>query len=140
MATKFYFCTICGNVVLKAADSGMDVSCCGTQMEELIPSTSDAGKEKHLPVVEIKDKGTIKVKVGSEPHPMLPEHHISFIYLETEHGGQIKYLKPDEAPEACFNCGKDKPVAVYEYCTVHGLWKTEIKDAVCDKKSCCGWF
>lgn len=136
MTTKFYLCTTCGNVIFKFIDSGVDVDCCGHQMLELIPSTNDSVKEKHLPVVECHLNGAIKVKVGSIPHPMTPEHHISFIYLETEHGGQIKYLMPDEAPEAVFHECKDKPVAVYEYCNIHGLWKTEIKDT-CEKKSGC---
>lgn len=139
MATKFYLCTICGNVIFKCIDSGVDVNCCGKQMQELIPSTTESGKEKHLPVVERRLDGSIKVKVGSQAHPMLPEHHISFIYLETEHGGQVKYLKPGEAPEAVFKVCKDKAIAVYAYCNVHGLWKTDISQA-CNRKSCCGFL
>lgn len=128
MATKFFLCTVCGNVIFKCVDSGVGVVCCGKQMQELIPKTDDsAAKEKHLPVVECRPDGTILVKVGSVQHPMTPEHHISFIYLETEHGGQIKILMPDEAPEAVFDPGQDKPVAVYEYCNIHGLWKTLLK-------------
>ncbi|MCQ2187619.1 MAG: hypothetical protein MJY73_04645 [Bacteroidales bacterium] len=137
MATKFYVCTMCGNVVFKCVDSGVGVDCCGAKMQELIPSTEETMKEKHLPVVEFEKDGVIKVKVGSQPHPMAPEHHISFIYLETEHGGQVKYLKPGDTPEAVFHvCRKDKPVAVYEYCNIHGLWKTEIEDN-CGKRFCC---
>ena len=78
----------------------------------------------------------IKVTVGSVPHPMTPGHHISFIFLETEHGGQMKILMPDDAPEAVFNISEDKPVAVYEYCNIHGLWKTDFQD-VCVKKADC---
>lgn len=137
MATKFYLCTICGNVIFKAIDSGVDVVCCGKQMKELIPSTDDTFMEKHLPVVECVKNGDIKVKVGSAAHPMTADHHISFIYLETEHGGQMKYLMPDEAPEAVFTGCRDIPVAVYAYCNIHGLWKKDIK-APCVKKSCCG--
>ena len=145
MATKFFLCTTCGNVVVKAIDSGVNVVCCGQEMKELIPGTTDAMMEKHLPVVERIDDCTLKVKVGSMPHPMSKEHHIVFIYLETEHGGQIQYLDPEGPAEACF-CGcKDKPVAVYEFCNLHGLWKTEIDDCPeeavkgCDtkKKGCC---
>ncbi|MDO4950348.1 MAG: lipocalin family protein, partial [Bacteroidales bacterium] len=123
--------------VSKFVDSGVNVFCCGQQMQELIPSTNDSAKEKHLPVVECEKNGTIKVKVGSLPHPMMPEHHIAFIYLETEHGGQVKYLMPDQAPEAVFFECKDKPIAVYEYCNIHGLWKTDIKEP-CIGKSCRG--
>lgn len=126
MATKFFLCTTCGNVIFKIVDSGVDVVCCGQQMKELIPSTTEIGTEKHLPVVEREVNGAIRVKVGSMPHPMTQAHHISFIYLETEHGGQVKFLTPDEAPEAVFRDCKDKPVAVYEYCNIHGLWKTEL--------------
>lgn len=126
MRTKFYLCTICGNVVFKFVDSGVNVDCCGHPMKELIPSKNETVMEKHLPVVKREKDGTIKVKVGSEPHPMTPDHHISFVYLETEHGGQVKYLMPDEGPEVVFNNCIDKPVAVYAYCNIHGLWKTEL--------------
>lgn len=137
MATKFFLCTTCGNVVVKFVDSGVKVVCCGQQMQELVPSTDDSAVEKHLPVVECLKDGSIKVRVGSKQHPMTPEHHISFICLETEGGVQVKYLMPDEAPEAVF-CGcKDKPVAVYAYCNIHGLWKTEVKESRA-RKSCCG--
>ena len=138
MATKFFLCTTCGNVVVKAIDSGVGVVCCGQQMKELIPGTDDASMEKHVPVVERIDDCTIRVKVGSMPHPMTKEHHIVFIYLETEHGGQIQYLDPDGQAEACF-CGcKDRPVAVYEFCNIHGLWKTDIQCCTADSGKGCG--
>lgn len=136
MATKFYLCATCGNVVIKFVDSGVDVVCCGNRMQELIPSVNDSVMEKHLPVVESEINGTIKVKVGSLPHPMTPAHHISFIYLETEHGGQVKYLTPDDTPIAVFCDCKDKPVAVYAYCNIHGLWKTEVEGACCPESAC----
>ena len=140
MATRFFLCTTCGNVVVKFVDSEVKLVCCGKEMTELIPSTVDGLSEKHLPVVERVDDCTVRVKVGSLPHPMTPEHHIAFIYLETENGGQIQYLDPAGPAEALF-CGcKDKPVAVYEYCNLHGLWKTEVDCKAFEKKSsrCCG--
>lgn len=133
MATKFFLCTTCGNVVIKFIDSGVDLHCCGKTMHELTPATTDSGMEKHLPAVECEVNGAVRVKVGSMPHPMTPGHHIVFIYLETEHGGQVKYLMPDDAPETVFFCGDDKPVAVYEYCNIHGLWKTEIQNVCAGK-------
>lgn len=129
METKFYLCNVCGNVVFKFIDSGVNVECCGEPMQELIPSTEDSMKEKHLPVVECEKDGTIKVKVGSTPHTMTQGHHIAFIYLETENGGQVKFLKPDEAPEAVFHGCKGKLVAVYEYCNIHGLWKKDLTES-----------
>jgi superoxide reductase len=102
----------------------MPVVCCGEKMEELIPNTVEASGEKHIPVVTRIDDCTIKVEVGSVAHPMLPEHHISFIYVETENGGIRVDLK--DKPEATIcTCGA-KPVAVYEYCNLHGLWKVDL--------------
>lgn len=124
MATKFYRCNHCGNVIQKVVDKRVPVVCCGEKMTELIPGTVDASVEKHLPVVTWLDEKTIKVEVGSVAHPMLEEHHISFIYVETEKGGQL--VKLTDKPEAVFCTCADKPVAVYEYCNLHGLWKTEL--------------
>jgi superoxide reductase len=124
MATNFFKCKHCGNVIVKTVDSGVPVVCCGEKMEELVANTVDASKEKHVPVVTKLDECTIKVEVGSVAHPMAPEHHISFIYVETENGGIIAHLK--DKPEATFCICNDKPVAVYEYCNLHGLWKVEL--------------
>lgn len=124
MATKFFKCRHCGNVVTKVVDSGVPVVCCGEKMEELIPNTVDASGEKHIPVVTRIDDCSIKVEVGSVAHPMLPEHHIVFIYVETENGG-IRIDLTDK-PEAVICTCTSKPIAVYEYCNIHGLWKTTL--------------
>ncbi len=105
-------------------DSNVPVVCCGEKMEELIPNTVDASNEKHVPVVTRLDDNHIKVEVGSVPHPMLPEHHIAFIYVETASGGIRINLK--DKPEAVVCTCSEKPLAVYEYCNLHGLWKTEL--------------
>lgn len=124
MATKFYKCNHCGNVIEKVVDSKVPVVCCGEKMQELIPNTVDASGEKHVPIVIRLDDCRIKVEVGSVAHPMTPEHHISFIYVETENGGIRVNLK--DKPEAVFCVCSEKPIAVYEYCNLHGLWKTEL--------------
>ena len=124
MATKFFKCNHCGNVIVKVVDAGVPVMCCGEKMVELVPNTVDASGEKHLPVVTVLDNNSIKVEVGSVHHPMLPEHHISFVYVETENGGIQVNVK--EKPEAVVYLGEEKAVAVYEYCNLHGLWKTEL--------------
>ena len=124
MATKFYKCRHCGNVIEKIVDSKVPVVCCGEKMEELVPNTVEASVEKHLPVVTRIDDCTIKVEVGSVAHPMLPEHHIAFIYVETENGG-IRVNLSDK-PEAVICTCSSKPIAVYEYCNLHGLWKTAL--------------
>jgi len=95
-------------------------------MTELVANTEEASVEKHLPAVEVADN-EVKVVVGSAVHPMEEDHYISFIYLETTSGGQFKKLKADDEPKANFSIAAgDKPVAVYEYCNLHGLWKAPI--------------
>ncbi len=125
MAVKFYLCGRCGNLAGMVHASGVPLVCCGEKMTELIPNTVEASQEKHLPmVIEKGDK--IIVNVGSAPHPMIEEHSILWIYLETEHGGQRKTLKPGDEPQVSFQLDGDKAVAVYAYCNIHGLWKTEL--------------
>ena len=122
MAVKFYKCRHCGNVIEKLVDSTVPVVCCGEKMEELVPNTVEASGEKHIPVVTRPDDCRIKIEVGSVPHPMLPEHHIAFVYVENENGGIRVDLTEKPEAEVCICTGK--PVAVYEYCNLHGLWKT----------------
>ena len=124
MATKFYKCNHCGNVIEKIVDSKVPVFCCGEKMEELIPNTVEASGEKHIPVVTFLEDNTIKIEVGSVHHPMLPEHHIAFVYVETDKGG-IRINLKDE-PVAMVHLGDAKATAVYEYCNLHGLWKVEL--------------
>ena len=123
--TKFYICEHCGNVVTKLTDSGVPLVCCGQKMTELVAGTVEASREKHIPVVEVNGN-TVKVLVGSVTHPMTEEHNIAWIYLVTDKGAEIKHLTPTEAPEATFVLGDEKPIEVYAYCNLHGLWKTEL--------------
>ncbi len=125
MAAKFYICKHCGNLIGMIKDAGVPVVCCGEPMKALIPNTVDASGEKHLPVVTVEGN-ILKVNVGSVDHPMIPEHYIEWIYVETEQGGQRKALKPGDAPSAEFHLGDDKAVAVYAYCNLHGLWMTRL--------------
>lgn len=120
---KFFICKHCGNLVGMIFNSGAPMVCCGDQMTELVPNTVEASHEKHLPVISVSgDKVT--VKIGSVEHPMTDEHYIQWIYLETEHGGQRKALKPGDKPEAEFVLDGDKMIAAYAYCNLHGLWET----------------
>ena len=106
-------------------DKGVPMVCCGEAMKELVPNTVEASAEKHLPSVTV-DGDCLDVQVGSVAHPMEEAHHISFVYVETERGGQRKVLKVGEEPKLTFCFSDDKPVAVFAYCNLHGLWKTEI--------------
>lgn len=123
MEMKFYRCSICGQIIAIVKKTGAPVVCCGQPMQEIAPNTTDGAHEKHVPVYEIKD-GKVLVTVGSEPHPMLDTHYIEWIALETKTGNQRKCLKPGQEPKACFRiCDGDEVLAVYEYCSLHGLWK-----------------
>ena len=121
---KFYKCRHCGNVVVMLNDSGVNPVCCGEKMEELVANTVDAAFEKHLPVVKVEGNN-MHVEVGSILHPMTEAHLIEFIAVETEHGFQVRKLTKDDQPMADFSL-TEKPVAVYEYCNLHGLWKKEL--------------
>lgn len=123
MGMKFYRCAHCGKIVAIVKETGVPVICCGEAMQEIVPGSVDAAVEKHVPVYEVKDNKVI-VTVGSTEHPMLPEHYIEWIALETKQGNQRKALKPGEEPKACFAlCEGDEVVAVYAYCNLHSLWK-----------------
>ncbi len=122
---QFYLCKHCGNLIGMILNSGVPMVCCGEKMERLAPNTVDASAEKHVPSVTVGENRVL-VQVGSVPHPMSEEHHISWVYLETEHGGQRKDLAVDGEPAATFSLSGDKPVAVYAYCNLHGLWKAEL--------------
>lgn len=120
---KLFKCMHCGNIVEKIEDKGVPVVCCGQKMEELVPNTTDAATEKHVPVIEVVGN-VVTVKVGSVEHPMLEEHHIAFIVLETNLGTQRKFLDVAGKPEAVFVLAEgEEVVAAYEYCNLHGFWK-----------------
>jgi len=122
---KFFKCKHCGNFVGTIYNSGVRMVCCGEEMEEIIANTTEASTEKHLPVVSIVGN-TVMVEVGSVTHPMEEKHYIQWIYLQTKNGGQRKCLSPGDEPKAVFALDNDEVIAVYEYCNIHGLWKTEI--------------
>ena len=125
MKTKFYVCSHCGNLIELVNDAGVPVFCCGQKMDALNPNTVEASVEKHLPVVSVEGD-VLHVNVGAADHPMIPEHFIGWVYVQTANGGQRKSLNPGEAPHITFHLGGEKPIAVYAYCNLHGLWKTEL--------------
>ena len=123
MEQKFFICEHCGNIVAFVKNSGVPVVCCGEKMKELIPGTTDAAVEKHIPVYRVED-GKVFVTVGSVAHPMLPEHYIEWVSLQTKLGNQRKALNPGDKPEVCFSiCEGDEGEAVYAYCNLHSRWK-----------------
>ena len=57
---------------------------------------------------------------------MEEEHHIVWVYLQTDRGGQRKCLEVGKAPIVSFALTDEKPIAVYAYCNIHGLWKKDM--------------
>ncbi len=124
MKQRFFVCEHCGNMIAMVKDKGVPVVCCGQKMTELIPGTVDAAVEKHVPVYSVEGNKVL-VTVGEVEHPMIPEHYIEWISIETTFGNQRKELTPESAPKAEFALTEgESVVAVYAYCNLHGLWKS----------------
>ena len=122
---KFYQCKGCGKIAIVLKPSACPTKCCGEPMVEMVPGETDAALEKHVPVIE-RTGSSVKVSVGSVAHPMLEEHHIEWIVLETNQGFTQKKLAVEGKPEATFQLSLDEePVAAYEFCNLHGFWKAE---------------
>ena len=123
MEQKFYVCKHCGKIIAVVKESGVPVMCCGQKMTEIVPGSVDAAAEKHVPVWTVEGN-TVKVKVGEVAHPMLPEHYIEWVSLQSKCGNQREQLRPGDAPEVSFALTDgDEVEAVYAYCNLHSLWK-----------------
>ncbi|HOV24222.1 MAG TPA: desulfoferrodoxin [Candidatus Marinimicrobia bacterium] len=119
--SQIYKCEICGNIVEVLHEGAGELVCCGKPMKLIVENTTDAAREKHVPVIE-KTADGYKVSVGSVLHPMIDVHYIEWIELDAD--GQVfrKYLKPGDTPMAIFNVSAEN-VTAREYCNIHGLWK-----------------
>lgn len=122
----FFYCKHCGNLIGVIHHSGVPIICCGEPMTALNANTADAAQEKHVPAVTVEGS-RVSVSVGSMPHPMADEHHISWVYLQTDRGGQRKMLTIGGDPKVEFAITQDEhPVAAYAYCNLHSLWKKDL--------------
>ncbi len=120
---KLFKCSHCGNIITYLENNGVPVMCCGEKMQEIIPNTFDAAKEKHVPIIEINDL-LVKVSVGSVVHPMQEDHFIKWIILETTEGFKVKNLSFNDVPIAIFSLlDGEEVIAAYEFCNKHGVWK-----------------
>lgn len=125
------------------------LECCGRPMEELQVNMAEELLQEHSPVMTTSGgfaANIITVKVGRGSHSMTEEHQIKWIYLHTFQGGQLKFLKPGQAPEAVFALTEDdayvycdraickmgwahcmfnckRGFTAYAYCNIHGLSK-----------------
>jgi len=118
---EIYKCEVCGNIVELLHGGEGELVCCGQPMKRLKENTTDAAKEKHVPVVEKTHDG-YKVMVGEVAHPMEEKHYIEWIQLIAGGKAYRQFLRPGISPEAVFKIDEDQ-VTAREYCNVHGLWK-----------------
>ncbi len=124
LKVSYYRCSECGNLVELVNDGGGELVCCGQPMKLLEPNTVDAAQEKHVPV-GTRNGSKLHVAVGSVPHPMTEEHLIQWVSVVQGNKIQRAALKPGDEPAAEFVIAEG-PVEIYEYCNLHGLWKSEI--------------
>lgn len=121
----FYRCEVCGNIVGMVWDGGGELICCAQPMVKLVPNSTDASREKHIPVWE-REGDKLKVHVGEQTHPMTPEHWIQWIAVEEPNSTQRAILDPGDEPHAEFDIKSDD-FTVYAYCNLHGLWASGTK-------------
>ena len=123
--TRFYICPHCHNIAEMVYDTDIPLHCCGDRMQELIPGSVEASGEKHIPEGTVSGD-RVEVNVGSVDHPMVEVHWIEWVQLVTDKGSYRKQLNPGEAPNVKSLLKDEKPLAVYAYCNLHGLWKKEL--------------
>lgn len=120
---KFYRCKHCGNIIVKLIDSKVPVKCCGENMEEIIPNSTECAQEKHIPTVN-RVGNVVMVCVSDVIHPMTEKHLINFVLLHTANGYYVKEFVYTDEPKCEFMIKEDEEVInVYAYCNLHGLWK-----------------
>jgi superoxide reductase len=120
---EIYKCNKCGNIIEVVHGGFGKLVCCNEEMVLLSENTTDAAKEKHVPVIEKIDSG-YKVTVGSVSHPMEEKHYIEWIELVTDDGKAYRqFLNPGDEPVAIFKVDNDK-VTAREHCNLHGVWKS----------------
>lgn len=122
---ELYKCDICGNIVEVVVEGAGELVCCGQPMRLLQAGTNDdASTEKHVPVFSKTETNGMEIRVGAEPHPMIPEHYVMFIEVISADKNYVKrkYLHPDEKPELVIDKYINNSLA-REYCNIHGLWE-----------------
>lgn len=123
---NFYKCSECGAIItdIKECHCPCKYVCCDKQMTLLTANTVDAAVEKHVPVIE-SSGNVVTIKVGEVVHPMIDEHYIEFIALETTKGSYLRKLKPGEEATVKFTLDNEEIVKAYAYCNLHGLWSSK---------------
>ncbi|MHB8106164.1 MAG: desulfoferrodoxin [Candidatus Cryosericum sp.] len=123
---EVYKCAVCGNIVEVTHDGGGTLVCCGQPMTKMVAKSTEEGTEKHLPVVEKAEHGTM-IKVGATPHPMEEKHYIEWIEVFLKDGKVVRMLlKPGDKPEMHIGHDIEDLLEVRAYCNIHGLWSKKL--------------
>ena len=123
---KFYVCESCNSVLELVEGKDAKPVCAGQAIKPLEVKSLEEGSEKHLPDIYVQDK-VVTVQLGTVPHPMIEEHLIQWIELETDRGVYRRRLRAGDEPVVNFRLEDEKPLAVYAYCNLHGLWRAQVK-------------
>ncbi len=121
--SKFVVCEVCGNIAEKVYETGVPMMCCGKKMLEMVANTTEAATEKHLPLIDIKEKEVL-VNVGEIEHPMGKEHLINWVTIQTTKGWKFHRFNDTDKPTVSFKLDNESVISAYAYCNLHGLWKT----------------
>lgn len=123
---KFYICPETQTVVEVVAGQPAPLTIDGKPMEELVPNSTDAAVEKHMPVLSVEN-GVLKVSVGEVEHPSIEKHWIPFVAVKAGDLVLRRSINATEKPVAEFPLGSYKgEVEVYAWCNLHGIWKATI--------------
>lgn len=90
--------------------------------DKLEANLTNVQVEQHIPIVT-RMSDDIQVSIGSNIHPVLPDHRIEWIAMDTGEKTDIVYLKAGEEPVVEFS--NVSAGVVYAYCNIHGLWKVK---------------
>ncbi|MGI6090002.1 MAG: YfhO family protein [Saccharofermentanales bacterium] len=119
---RFYYCDACTNLVVLLNEGAGELICCDEPMELLEAKTTTDDVCDHILSVEKTDRGII-VKARTD-HEQAADGVITWVAVVQGNRYQICFPDQDEVDIEFIL--KDEPAEVYEFCTVHGLWKIRI--------------
>ena len=116
---KLKKCLVCGRIV--EVTDNESVMCCGQELVDVVPNSTDAAVEKHVPEYTIEGD-EIVARVN---HVMEEDHYIEWIALESENTLIKKDFKPGDKLEVEFDYIPGS--VLYSYCNKHSLWKKDVE-------------
>ncbi len=122
---QIYKCPVCDTVVEVLHQWSMELVCCGPAMVAVRAKTRrDDGWADHAPTIQ-DTPGGCRVAIGGSHHPMTKSHRIEWIELVADGRSHRQFLAPGQPASVVFAV-KPAIAAVRAYCTVHGLWQSQI--------------